>query len=117
MSHPFEQFDLVLVPFSFTDTPITKRRPALVLSDATAFNQSIDRSVMAMITTATNALWPLDVAIQDLAVTGLQTPSIIRMKLFTLDHSLVIKKIGKLADQDAVSVKAALQQLFKLSQP
>jgi mRNA interferase MazF len=117
MSHPFEQFDLVLVPFPFTDTPITKRRPALVLSDATMFNQSIDRSVMAMITTATNVPWPLDVAIQDLAPTGLQTPSIVRMKLFTLDHSLVIKKIGKLADRDAVAVRSALQQLFKLSQP
>jgi len=72
---------------------------------------------MAMITTATNTPWPLDIAIQDLALTGLQTPSIIRMKLFTLDHSLVIKKIGKLAERDAVTVRDALQQLFKLSQP
>lgn len=115
MSDPFEQFDLVVVPFPFTDKTATKRRPALVLSDAAMFNTPIGHNVMAMITTASHASWPLDVPIQDLATTGLQAPSIIRMKLFTLDHALILKKIGQLADQDQAVVKSALQQLFTLS--
>ncbi|MCF2971509.1 type II toxin-antitoxin system PemK/MazF family toxin [Synechococcus sp. Nb3U1] len=116
MSSQFEQFDLVVVPFPFTDRTATKRRPALVLSDLAAFNTLLDRSVLAMITTSTHSSWPLDVQIQDLASTGLQAPSIIRMKLFTLDHALVLRKIDKLTSQDAASVEAALQQLFKLPQ-
>jgi mRNA interferase MazF len=116
MSNQLEQFDLVVVPFPFTDRTATKRRPALILSDQQAFNTPIDQSAMAMITTATHSPWPLDVPIQDLSSTGLQAPSIIRMKLFTLDHSLILKSIGKLTDHDATAAKAALQQLFKLSQ-
>lgn len=116
MSSQLEQFDLVVVPFPFTDRTATKRRPALILSDQQTFNTPIGQSAMAMITTATHSSWPLDVPIQDLSTTGLQAPSIIRMKLFTLDHALILKSIGKLTDHDATAVKAALQQLFKLSQ-
>jgi hypothetical protein len=36
------------------------------------------------------------------------------MKLFTLDHALILKRIGKLTNHDATAVKAALQQLFQL---
>ena len=46
----FEQFDVVVVPFPYTDTATSKRRPALVLSDASSFNNKIGQSVMAMIT-------------------------------------------------------------------
>ncbi|URR36253.1 type II toxin-antitoxin system PemK/MazF family toxin [Thermosynechococcus sp. HN-54] len=115
MSNQLEQFDVVVVPFPFTDRTATKRRPALVLSDQKGFNTPIGHSVMAMITTATHSPWPLDVLIQDLSSTGLQVPSIIRMKLFTLDHSMILKSIGQLSDRDATAVKTVLQQLFKLS--
>jgi mRNA interferase MazF len=49
---------------------------------------------MAMITSAKNAPWPLDICITDLEKGGLPSPSVVRMKLFTLDHRLVIKKSG-----------------------
>jgi mRNA interferase MazF len=41
MSSPikiYSQFDVVVVPFPFTDSSTTKRRPALILSDAGTFN-------------------------------------------------------------------------------
>lgn len=47
---------------------------------------------MAMITSAKNSDWPLDIEIQDLNRAGLPSPSIIRMKLFTLDEKLIIRK-------------------------
>jgi len=109
-----EQFEVVTVPFPFTDSPATKRRPALVLSNAAAFNTLAGRSVMAMITTATHSPWVLDVPISNLQEAGLKVPSVIRMKLFTLDHTLILKRIGHLAISDRITVEQALRALLKL---
>lgn len=51
----FEAFDVVVVPFPFTDRSTTKRRPALVLSDRDMFNARVGQVVMAMITSAKNS--------------------------------------------------------------
>ena len=113
----YKQFDVVIVPFPFTDRAATKKRPALIISDATAFNKFTQKSVMAMITTASHSPWALDVPLKDLKSAGLKAKSIIRMKLFTLDDALVIKKIGKLAIRDRHSVQKSLQQLFNFFPP
>jgi mRNA interferase MazF len=108
----YNAFDVVVVPFPFTDKATTKRRPALILSDAQAFNQRVGQAVMAMITSAKDSDWPLDIEIQDLDSAGLPSPSMIRMKLFTLDEKLIIRKAGELAGPDQAKVKAALRQLL-----
>jgi mRNA interferase MazF len=108
----FDRFAVVRVPFPFTDRNSTKNRPALVLSDAAAFNTSAGHSVMAMITSAANPPWPLDCPIGDLAAAGLPAPSKVRFKLFTLDHRLVRGQLGTLAAADAESVRAALSRLL-----
>ncbi|WP_019506134.1 type II toxin-antitoxin system PemK/MazF family toxin [Pleurocapsa sp. PCC 7319] len=110
----YKQFEVVVVPFPFTDSSAAKKRPALVISDGTKFNKWTQKSVMAMITTATHAPWVLDEAITDLESAGLKAKSIVRMKLFTLDDALVIKKIGKLATDDRDRVQKSLQQLLNI---
>jgi len=110
----FEAFDVVVVPFPFTDRTTTKRRPALVLSDSGRFNKLVGQSVLAMITSAGNSDWPLDVNIQDLDDAGLPSPSVVRMKIFTLDDRLVIRKAGVLAKHDQSAVSTALHQLLRL---
>ncbi len=110
----FEAFDVVVVPFPFTDKTTSKRRPALVLSAAKAFNKRIAHCVLAMITSAKNSDWPLDVEIEDIDAAGLPSASIVRMKLFTLDDQLVIRKAGALAEQDRKTVTAALHKLLPL---
>ena len=109
----FEAFDVVVVPFPFTDKTSTKRRPALVLSDVEAFNKLLGHSVLAMITSARNSDWPLDVEISDLNSAGLPSPSIVRMKLFTLDERLIVRKAGLLINNDQKTVVSSLQKLFK----
>ena len=110
----YKAFDVVVVPFPFTDRATTKRRPALVLSDAKSFNQPVGQSVLAMITSAANSAWPLDVNIADLDAAGLTSASIIRMKLFTLDHQLIIRKAGSLAPQDRAAAQQALKKLLNI---
>jgi mRNA interferase MazF len=109
----FEAFDVVVVPFPFTDRAATKRRPALVLSDRAAFNAGVGHVVLAMITSASHSDWPLDVPLADLPAAGLTSASVVRMKLFTLDQRLILRKAGSLAAADRKAVAAALRKLLK----
>lgn len=94
-----EAFDVVVVPFPFTDRAASKRRPALVLSSA-SFSKTTGHSVMAMITSAEQSSWPGDVGITDLDAAGLPGACLVRLKLFTLDHRLILKKAGELGALD-----------------
>ena len=107
----FKPFDVVVVPFPFTDGPKSKRRPAMVLSSSN-FSEKIGHSLMAMITSAKNVPWPLDVPIRDLKKAGLPSESVVRMKLFTLDHRFVIRIIGTLAESDQRAIKKSLSLLL-----
>jgi mRNA interferase MazF len=108
----FERYDVVRVPFPFTDRQAEKIRPALVISDAAAFNRPAGHSVMAMITSTGHAPWPRDVPISDLKAAGLPAPSIVRFKLFTLDHRLVRGKLGRLAEKDQAKTQRAMRHLL-----
>lgn len=108
----YERFQVLRVPFPFTDRQAVKHRPALVLSDGKQFNDPAGHSVLAMITSAGNPPWPLDVPIADLLAAGLPAASKVRFKLFTLDHRLVLGVLGALAEADRVAVRAALGRLL-----
>jgi mRNA interferase MazF len=108
----YKPFDVVVVPFPFTDSAQTKRRPALVLSQSSSFGSKIDHTVLAMITSHKNEPWPLDCVIQNKKQSGLTAPSVVRMKLFTLDNRFIIRKIGHLSKKDQSEVKESLSKLF-----
>ncbi len=101
------QYDVVVVPFPFTDKPIAKKRPALVLSN-TNFNQS-NHTILAMITTKSHPVWPGDFQIDDIETAGLNIPCLVRLKLFTLDNRLIFRKIGHLTDDDANQIEIQLR--------
>ena len=107
-----EKFDIVIVLFPFSDSNNYKKRPALVLSDSEKFNRKINHTILAMITSARHNKWPLDIQIIDRNQTSLPKPSIIRMKLFTLDNNLIIKKIGRLSKNDSEKVLLNIRMIF-----
>jgi mRNA interferase MazF len=81
----FEAWDIVKVPFPYTDRPVRQRRPALVLA---AGDLQIRHGLLwlAMITSAAHYGWPGDVVISDLDSAGLPAPSIVRpAKIATID--------------------------------
>ena len=67
-----QRFDVVVVPFPFTDRSAAKRRPALIVSSA-SFNETHEQSTLAMITSA-GSDWPSDVTVQDWREAGLTVP-------------------------------------------
>ncbi len=92
-----ECFSVVVVPFPFADRAATRRRPAVVLSEPGALGARVGHSILAMVTSAANPSWPLDVPVIDLEAAGLPKPSVVRMKVFTLDDRLVLRVAGRLA--------------------
>ncbi|HEY0834770.1 MAG TPA: type II toxin-antitoxin system PemK/MazF family toxin [Azospirillum sp.] len=73
----FDVWDIVKVPFPYTDRPVRQRRPALVV--AAGDLQSHHGLVwVLMITSADNRGWPGDVGVTDLAAAGLPAPSVVR---------------------------------------
>lgn len=83
-----------------------------MLSQHANFGKKIGHSVLAMITSQKNVPWPLDCEITNKKQSGLTAPSVVRMKLFTLDDRFIIKKIGRLSDSDQKKVKQSLSQIF-----
>ena len=108
----YKPFDVIVVPFPFSDSGNTKKRPALVLSSLKKFGGLSGHTVCAMITSARNAEWPLDVAIHEIVEAGLPKPSVIRMKFFTLDNNLIIESIGSLANKDRERFSKTFKLLF-----
>ena len=103
-----DALDVVVVPFPFTEQPVTKRRPAVVLS-ASRFNTHHSARVLAMITSA-HARWPSDVTLGDWQHAGLNVACWVRFKLFTLDDHLIVRRAGALSTRDAQAVKAGLRR-------
>ena len=105
----FEPFDVVVVPFPFTDKSALKRRPALVTSSR-AFNDRHDHLVLAMITSAARSDWPSDTHIRDWRAAGMAVPCRVRLKLFTLERRAIIRRVGALAAEDREAARAALSK-------
>jgi len=112
----YEPFDVVEVPFPFTDIPRSKMRKALVLSSR-GHNEANQATTLLMITSAHNSQWKGDVSISNWQDVGLRKPCLVRLKFFTADNKLLKNKIGRLSKSDELAVVAALTELFNLKPP
>lgn len=66
-----------------------------------------------MITTAKRSSWKSDIRLTHWSAAGLPTPSKVRMKVFTLDSRIVLKKLGKLKETDSRAVDRSFQTVFE----
>jgi mRNA interferase MazF len=81
----FEAWDVIAVPFPYTDRPTRQRRPALVIA-ANQLQQDHGLLWVLMITSAENRRWPDDVALSDLPLAGLPVASVVRTaKIATIE--------------------------------
>lgn len=110
----YDPWDVVVVPFPFTEKVGAKRRPALVLSTK-PFNEN-GHTLLAMITTKSHLPWPGDTNIEELSPAGLHTPCVVRLKVFTLDNRLILRRSGRLSGKDCRNVAKSIR-LYLLSPP
>lgn len=99
----FDPFEVVVVPFPYADRLAEKRRPALVISNRKLAVHGL--IWVAMITSADNAPWSSDIAITNLARSGLPAPSVIRTaKIACIDPNRIDRRIGRLDKATARNV-------------
>jgi mRNA interferase MazF len=107
----FEVWDVVKVPFPYTDRPVRQRRPALVFA-AGALLSEHGLLWLAMITSAANGGWPGDVRISDLESTGLPIPSIIRVAKIATNEARDAEKLGIVAQADRAGIARYLKHVL-----
>jgi mRNA interferase MazF len=106
-SESWKQFDIVVVPFPYSDRMAEKRRPALVISSASLTRFGV--IWLAMITSASNDPWDCDVAIADLDRAGLAAPSVVRTaKIACVEPGRVLRKAGSLGSAASRDVSRRL---------
>ncbi len=110
----YQPFDIVVVPFPFTDRTTLKRRPALVLS-APTFTDDSDHVIAAMVTT-TQLRWPSDVALRDAEAAGLVIGSWVRFKIFTLPVDLIVRPLGRLSGPDGERVRQGVRSTLPIGE-
>ena len=107
----FAPFEVVVVPFPYTDRLAEKRRPAIVIS-APELQKRHGLVWLAMVTSAANPAWHFDVVIADLKSTALPAPSRVRpAKIATVDAARILHRIGRLSGTDAAAVRMNLRKL------
>ena len=113
---PLKRGWVVLASYPFTDLTAVRRRPALVVS---ASDRPGDDCILAFITSKTTNVGAtdllLDVADPDFAATGLRMPSVVKCgKLMTLNHRLLVGRIGYLSDRPMKEVNTRLRVALEL---
>jgi mRNA interferase MazF len=110
----FDVWDIVKVPFPYTDRPVRQRRPALVVN-AGEIEVAHGLLWLLMITSAENRGWPDDVGISDLDGAGLPAPSIVRpAKIATVD-ARDARRLGTLPAVDRAAVAAGLGRILSVA--
>ena len=107
----FKPWDVVKVPFPYTDRPVRQYRPGLVVTAEPAASR---RGLLwvFMITSADNRGGDGDVAVSDLATAGLPAPSVVRCAKIATIEARDAERIGSLPHIDRRNVSGYLARVL-----
>ena len=107
----FSSFDVVSVPFPYTDRPVRQRRPALVVSQP-GHEQETGLLWVVMITAAENRSWPGDVHLSNAQRAGLSIPSVVRSAKIATIEATQASRIGSVAPAERRAVQTAIRAIL-----
>ncbi len=104
-------WDIVRLPFPYTNRPIEQYRPGLVVG---RYQQDTAPSLLwvLMITSAVHRRWPGDVEISDLASGGLPIASVIRCAKIATVEARDAERVGALIPADRPAVQAHIMHML-----
>jgi len=109
----FQQKELVLLPYPFSNQDGSKVRPAVIVSNDT-FNKKCEDCLMVPLTTVIkDEPFSLIINQNNLESGKLLKQSRIRIdKLFTIKKSLIMMKIGKINSEMLIKIKSEINRVF-----
>ena len=108
----YEPGDVVLVPYPFGERAGGRKRPALVVSGA-AYNEDTGELIVAQITGHIPDEERVgDCLIEHWKEASLLRPSMVRARLATLKIELVLRRLGKLNNEDFRNAQSAMMEAF-----
>lgn len=111
---PYQQGDIVIVDFPFSEDDSSKTRPTVVVSTDEYHLGRSDLIVTAITSQSPPKPRPTDYELQDWLAEGLDKPSWVRCKLYTVHRARVRSIVGRLTERDLQSVKRCLAKVFGL---
>ncbi len=104
--------DIVLVSFPFTDQSTTKQRPAVVVSSAAYHQSRPDLIIMAVTSQVRPTQGVGEVLLKDWHAAGLLKPSAIKPVIATVEHTLIIRRLGQLNEGDQQNLRTAITKIL-----
>jgi mRNA interferase MazF len=108
----YEFGDLVLVPFPFTDLSTTKKRPAVVVSTPAYHQARQDLVILAVSSRARPSSEFGEAAVAKWREAGLLRPSVLKPVLATIERGLVLRRLGRLEEEDRRALRRLLQTIL-----
>ncbi len=104
--------DVILVPFQYTDQPVAKRRPALVLSSDQYHKGRNEIIIAALTSRIRNPLLVGDYMIKQWRQAGLPKPSVATAILRTVKAGMVIRRVGSLGREDMAAINGQIKTVL-----
>ncbi len=109
----YKKWDIVLIPFPFTDFSILKKRPGLIISPD-EFNKEGRNLIITFLTSKMNTSKRIgDYKLKEWKKSNLPKPTMSRMKFATISANIVVKNIGRLQKNDITGFKDEFRSFFK----
>jgi mRNA interferase MazF len=107
----YRKWDIVLVPFPFTDLTSIKKRPALIISPDD-HNKSDDVVLMMITSNLKSSKNLYDYKLLEWDKSGLPKPSMTKMRVSTIKQTIILKKIGTLQSKDIKNIQKLVLKFF-----
>ncbi|MGQ9627470.1 MAG: type II toxin-antitoxin system PemK/MazF family toxin [Anaerolineae bacterium] len=109
----YEQGDVVLVRFVFTDESGAKLRPALIVSTG-HYHRGRQEAIMMAITSNVERLLLGDHLIAGWQEAGLLFPSVATGIIRTVKQTMIERRLGKMPSEDMQAIQQQLRQILGL---
>lgn len=109
----YKQRDIVLVDFGFSEETGSKKRPALIISRED-YHQSRHEVIVMAITSNIKRALVGDTRIDEWKTAGLLYPSLAAGIIRTIKYTMVVRKLGVLAQRDFQKVRNSIERAMDL---